>query len=148
MQRWIAAAVVAMILMGVGAFYGRKIYHENAAAPVWVPLPIDQLPPDKVDSVVKELKTKLSEDAVLLQVSKDLSLPVQWHLPGDPQAAAEVRKRLFVRIGEMDAKLGKVPAILVGVNGKTKERDLSGKIALRLMEDVAKILRFKNPTKP
>jgi hypothetical protein len=43
--------------------------------------------------------------------------------------------------------MGKVPAILVGLTGKNKEREVSGEIAMRLMDDVWKILGVEPPPK-
>ena len=146
MQRWIALAVVVVLLLlaAGGAFYARRTYYENSPAPMWVPIEIKaDRPPEEVDRVVKELKTKLSEDEVLGKVVQDLNLAKAWNFSGEMPAVAELRKRLFVKVGEMDSQLGKVPAIHVGVRGKAKERDLSGKIAIRLMEDVSRILGLK-----
>jgi hypothetical protein len=41
--------------------------------------------------------------------------------------------------------MGKVPAIHIGVHGKRKESALSGKIAMRLMDDVWPILGIDPP---
>jgi hypothetical protein len=41
--------------------------------------------------------------------------------------------------------MGKVPAIHIGVNGKNKEREVSGQIAMRLIQDVWKILGIEPP---
>src|SRR6187402_500069 len=138
MQRWIAVAVVAMILMAGGAYYGRKFYRENySPAPMWVPIQINPTyPSEKIDEVLKELKARLTEESVLLEICKDLSLAKHWQLSSDAAAAAELKKRMFVKLDEMDSPLGKVPAIHVGVRGKAKEKELSGKIATRLMKDV------------
>ena len=43
--------------------------------------------------------------------------------------------------------MGKVPAIHIGVKGKAKESEVSGEIAMRLMDDVWKILGIKPPKK-
>jgi hypothetical protein len=40
-----------------------------------------------------------------------------------------------------------VPAILIGVHGKRKDYELSGKIAVRLMDDVWPILGIDPPQK-
>ena len=59
------------------------------------------------------------------------------------EGAEEIRRRLYVRAGEADTPMGKVPAIHIGVNGKVKEQVVSGEIAMRLMDDVWKIIGFK-----
>src|SRR5688500_18746499 len=102
MQRWIALAVVALMLLAGGGYYGRKVYRENRPHSMWVPIQINpELPPEKVDAVVKEIKAKLSQKEVLLEVSRDLDLPKQWGLAGDDQAADELKKRMYVKLGDM-----------------------------------------------
>jgi hypothetical protein len=66
-------------------------------------------------------------------------------LRSDEQCARELADRLFVRSGDADTPMGKVPAILIGVNGKRKEREVSGEIAMRLMDDVWEILGIDPP---
>jgi hypothetical protein len=71
----------------------------------------------------------------------------KWGLVSDEAGAVEIGRRLFVRAGDADTPMGKVPAVHIGVNGKRKEREVSGQIAMRLMEDVWKILGIKPPEK-
>jgi hypothetical protein len=148
MQRWIVAGVVAMLLMGAGGFFALKIYKENRPAPVWVPLPINpELPVAKRDEIISKLKTELAASDRLLRVSKDVGLAGKWKLSSDEDGAAEVASRLFVKEGEADTPQGKVPAIHIGVKGKRKEREVSGQIAMRLMDDVWEILGVDPPPK-
>ena len=146
MQRWIALAVVLLLTAAGGAYYARKVYQANSPSPQWVQIRINaDRSPEQVDRVVKELKTKLSADEVLEKVVQDLNLAKAWNLPGETAAVAELKKRLFVKIGDMDSELGKVPAVHVGVRGKWKEHELSGEIAKRLMQtdEAARILGAK-----
>jgi formylglycine-generating enzyme required for sulfatase activity/serine/threonine protein kinase len=114
--------------------------------PVWVPMPINpELPIDKRHEIIAKLKTELGQPERLAKVSKDVGLVVKWGLLSDEACAAELGKRLFVRAGDMDTPEGKVPAIHVGLTGKRKERDVSGVIAMRLMDDVWKILGIEPP---
>jgi hypothetical protein len=148
MQRWIVAGVVAMLLMGAGGFFAVKTYKQNRPAPVWVPLPINpELPVAKRDEIIVKLKTELSNSDRLIRVSKDVGLVGKWKLSSDQDGAAEVASRLFVREGEADTPQGKVPAIHIGVKGKRKEREVSGQIAMRLMDDVWEILGIDPPPK-
>ena len=146
MQRWIAAGLVIMVLFLGGSYYGYKTYKANRPSPIWVPLAIK---PDtenaKRDNMILELKTKLSEQEVLTKVSQDLGLKQKWNLASDESCAQELRHRLFVRSGDVATKMGPMPAILIGMNGKAKERELSGKIAMRLMDDVWNILGVPPP---
>jgi ribosomal protein L39E len=149
MQRWIAAGVVAMLIFCGGAFVAFKTYKQNRPAPVWVPLPINpELPTKKRDEVIKNLKEKLSDRGLLKQVSRDVKAASKWGFASDTQAAEEIADRLFVKAGDADTPMGKVPAILIGMNGKVKDRDLCGEIAVRMMQDVWGILGVDPPKKP
>jgi hypothetical protein len=148
MQRWIAIGVAAMILLLGGAYFARKSYKQNLPSPVWVPLPINpELPVEKQDEIARELKAKLSDRKILIVVSKDLGLAGEWELPTDAACADELARRMFVRAGEHETPLGKTPTINIGVNGKAKERRLSEKISMRLMDDVFEILGIEPPPK-
>ncbi len=150
MQRWIAASVLVVMLMLGGAYlYYKKVYQQNLPHPVWVPMPINpELPSAKVQEIMAELKKKLSEPEILVKVSSDLGLVKKWDLPSDEICAKEIEGRIFIRTGDMDTPMGKVPAIHIGVRGKEKESALSGEISMRLMQDVWKILGIKPPKQP
>ena len=148
MQRWIVAGVVAMLVMGAGGFFALNTYKQSRPSPVWVPLPINpELPVAKRDEIIAKLKAELSKSDRLVKVSKDVGLVGKWKLSSDEDGAAEVASRLFVREGEADTPQGKVPAIHIGVKGKRKEREVSGQIAMRLMDDVWEILGIDPPPK-
>jgi hypothetical protein len=148
MQRWILAGFGAVLLMMGGGFIALKQYRLNQPAPMWVPLPVRQdLPLAEQDKAVKDLKAKLCVEEVFLRVSKDLGLPAKWKLATDKDAAAELGNLVFVRTGQADTPMGKVPAIHIGVNGKARDRELSGRIAVRLMDDVWSILGVEPPPK-
>lgn len=138
-------AVVAMILVIGGGVFAYSTYKQNRPYPVWVPLPLNpELTGEKRQEIVKELKVKLAENEILVQVSKDLGLTGKLKLPSDEDAAREIAKRLFVKLGETSSPMGgTVPSINIGVTGKTKEKAVSEEIAMRLMEDVWKILGIK-----
>lgn len=146
MQRWILTGVVAVILVLGGGAFGYWTIKQNRPAPIWVPLSMKaDFPYDKRKEIAKELKTKLEKKEILLKVSKDLGLAAAWKLPSDEAAADELGKRLFVDLGDMDTPDGKVPSMNIGVRGKLKEKELSGKIAVRLMKDVWTILGLEAP---
>lgn len=141
MQRWIAVAVVAVMLLLGGGWYAHRAYKQNRPQPMWVPLPINpQLPTAKRDALIQELKTKLGDQARLVKVSRDVGLTKKWHLASDDDCAKQIRQNYFVRAGEADTPMGKVPSINIGVTGKSKDREISGEIAMRLMVDVQEIL--------
>lgn len=136
------------MLLGGGALYAYYSYRQSRPYPVWVPLPLNpRLPAEKRDQIVTDLREKLRERALLVQVSKDVGLTAKWRLASDEAGATELGKRLFVDAGEADSPMGKVPSINIGVHGNKKERVVSGEIAMRLMDDVWKILGIKNPPK-
>jgi hypothetical protein len=146
MQRWIVAGLVAMLLVVGGTGYAYRSYQQNRPSPVWVPMPLN---PDRSqtehETVARELKGKLDTPEILTRVSKDLNLAKAWGLASDTEAADEIARRLFVKVGEVNTPTGTAPAINVGVDGPVKDRELSAKIAMRLMEDVWKIVGIKPP---
>jgi hypothetical protein len=136
-----------MAMMCGGGFYAFRTYKDNRPTPMWVALPINpELPTERQDEIVRELKVKLCAPEILVSVSKDLGLMKEWKMASDAQCADEIRKRILVRVGETSNSIGtRVPSIDIGMHGISKERDLSGKIAVRLMRDVWKILGVKPP---
>ena len=146
MQRWIVIGVFAMALLLGGGAVAYKTYKQNLPFPIWVPIPLNpQFPTEKQDALAKDLNSKLCTPEILTQVSKDLGLMNEWKMSSDAECAAELKKRIFVRVGEMNTPTGLNPTIDVGIRGKNKEHELSGKICTRLMADVWKILGIKPP---
>lgn len=137
-----------MLLLCGGALFAYRTYKLNGPQPVWIPLPIHrQLSDEKRDELIKNLKTKLAAPEILVKVSKDVGLMQKWHLASDEEGARVIGERLFVKAGEADTPLGKVPSINIGVNGKAKESVVSGEIMMRLINDVWKILGIDPPPK-
>jgi hypothetical protein len=147
MQRWILFSFVVITLLIVGGGFAYKNHKQNRAHPVWVPLRINpELPLEKQNEIAKALQSGLSNPEVLLKVSKDLSLPQALGLKTDEQAADVIASRLFVNVGKASSPNGiEVPAINVGVKGIEKDHEISGKIAVRLIQDVWKILGIDPP---
>ena len=146
MQRWIAIGLVVVLLAAGGAGYGLHLYKQSRPHPVWVPMPINrELTEEKGKEIARELKGKLGDKSLLARVSKDIGLAKVWEMPSDEVAAAEISKRLFVDLGEMDTPTGKVPSLNVGVRGPAKDKHISEKLAMRLMQDVWKLLGVKPP---
>lgn len=134
-----------MLLLGGGAFAWWN-HKQNLPSPMWVPLPIrNGLGDDDRDKVVRDLREKLQAPEVLAGVTRDLDLRTAWDMESAAQAERELAGRIFVRPGDMDSPMGRVPAIHIGITGKSKESQLSGKIAVRLMDDVWKILGIEPP---
>ena len=146
MQRWIALGVLSVFLLVGGGGFAYWTYKQNRPNPVWVPLLINrELTDDKRQEMAIDLKEKLSKSEILNKVSSDLGLARKWNLPSDESAAQEIKKRLFVKIGEADSPEGKLPSINIGVEGSRRETAISGEIALRLMKDVWQLLGIKPP---
>jgi len=126
--------------------FAYRTYKQNGPQPIWIPLPIHrQLSDEKRDEIIKNLKTKLAAPEILIKVSKDVGLVKKWHLASDEEGARQIGERLFVKAGEADTPLGKVPSINIGLNGKVKESLVSGEIMMRLINDVWKILGIDPP---
>ncbi len=136
-----------MLFLGGGYFAYRTI-KQNGPQPIWVPVPINpQLPIAKRDEIINTLLKKLRNPDILEKVSKDLNLTRKMNLPTDREVVEELDKQLFVRPGDMDTPMGKVPSIHIGLTGKVKDTALTGEIVIRLMDDVWPILGIKPPKK-
>lgn len=140
---------MAMILMAGGGAYGLRIYKQNRDHPVWVPLPINpKLTGEQRSESAKDLKAKLATPENLAKICNDLKLAEKWRMASDEAAAQALKRRLFVKVGETSSGVTVVPSLNIGVAGKRKDKDVSGEIAMRLMEDVWKLLGVAPPQKP
>jgi hypothetical protein len=147
MKKWIVLGVVAMFLGLGGGVAGLWFYKQNRPAPIWVPIPMNsEVPAAKRSELAAELKKNLLKPDILMKVSKDLGLGQLMGVGTDETAANELAQRLFVDIGETTAPTGgSVPSLNVGIKGKRKDRVVSEKVVMRLMQDVYPLLGVKAP---
>ena len=128
-RRIVAFAVLGVIIAAIGlggAWFAYRQYKQNRPHSMWVPLTIRaDLETAKRDEVVKSIRDGLTRDEVLTRISR--------------------ATRMFVRPGDADTPMGKIPAILVGVKGKVKDTQLSGQIAERMMVEVWPIIGIDPP---
>ncbi|MGA0845670.1 MAG: hypothetical protein ACO3RV_03950 [Luteolibacter sp.] len=147
MQRPILIAAIVLVLAALtgGGIYGLHQYRQSRPTPMWVPVPINpEIEHAKIMEAVKVIEDHLSQPEILAAVSRDMQLTRLWNLPSDDACAAELKARLFVRSGDMATGTGTVPAIHVGLNGKRREKELTGKIAVRMMDDVKEVLGIES----
>ena len=148
MQRWIILGGVALLL-AFGSGFGFWTIRQNRPYPVWVPLPLNpEFSVQQRVEISKELRKKLAEPEILIQISKDLKLPERLGVASDEAAANEIAKRLFVDIGEVGTPKGPIPALNIGFTGIKKDKRLSEDMSLQLMKEVMKIVGVKQPAKP
>lgn len=137
MQRWIALGVLTLVLVFGGGYFGYKAYKASRPRPIWVPLTINpELDKQQRDAACTHLKDYVSEEQRLLAIVRDMKLSQVWSLPSENAAAAELKKRIFVRMGSVTTPMGDVPSINVGLHGTQKEKPMTEKIVMRMMEDV------------
>lgn len=133
--------------MGGGAL-GYRTYKQNRPTRVWLQLQVNaETSTDYRQATVKMLSGRLGEPALLARVSKDVELTQKMKYASDEAAAADLGKRLFVELGEVDTPKGKVPSINVGMNCKAKECAVMGQVINRLGKDLARILGIPEPGK-
>lgn len=148
-RRIVAFAVLGVIIAAIGlggAWFAYRQYKQNRPHSMWVPLTIRaDLETAKRDEVVKSIRDGLTRDEVLTRISRDLGLRGKWNLPDETSCKKELATRMFVRPGDADTPMGKIPAILVGVKGKVKDTQLSGQIAERMMVEVWPIIGIDPP---
>jgi hypothetical protein len=136
---WIGALVFLLALGGsLGGFFLLRKIKGDRPREMWVPLPVvAELDEAMREKIVGELRAAVDE-GMLLRVSRDNRLAQQWGLPSEEACAAEIRRRMFVRSGEADTPLGKVPAIHVGIRGPAREMALSGQLSTALVFELQK----------
>jgi hypothetical protein len=146
MQRWIVIAVVGALLFGLGGGFALWTYRENRPQKVWVPLALnEELPEEKREELATQIKGKLLEGSIIQDAVKETGLANRLKLSSAAEAEAEVRKRLFVEVGEADTPVGRVPSINIGFNCQRKSYDAMGAVATNIMEDVWDMLGIKKP---
>jgi len=146
MQRWIVIAVVGALLFGLGGGFALWTYRENRPKKVWVPLALnEELPAEKREELATQIKGKLLEGTIIQDAVKETGLTNKLKLSSASEAEAEVRKRLFVEVGEAETPAGTVPSINIGLNCQRKSYDAMGAVAMRMMRDVWKMLGIKEP---
>ena len=132
--------------MGAGGGFALWTYRSGMPKPVWVPLPLNPaLTDEQREDAAAKLKAKLLEGDTLTNVVKELGLAAKLKLPTDEAAEAEVRRLLFVKPGEADSPMGRIPSINIGFESQRKTYDAYSEASMRLMKDVSKILGLKDP---
>lgn len=153
MHRWIVIAVVGALLFGLGGGFALWNYRENRPKKVWVPLILNEdLPEEKRVELAEKIKAKLLEGPILREAVKDTGLASSLKI-SEEEAEAEVRKRLMVELDEAivkteDGLSRSVPAINIGINAQRKTYAPMGKVSMRIMKDVWKMLGIKEPEAP
>lgn len=141
MQRWIALAVVGLVLLLGGGAWGFRAYKNSRPYPVWVPLPLnDSQPEDSRKAFAKQLEAELRKPALLSTVVKELGLAAKFKVASDEAAVAELNKRIFVRLSSGTNSMGaRVPQLDVGVDGIRSEEPVVRAIVSRLMAEIDRI---------
>ncbi|NJM36587.1 MAG: hypothetical protein HC845_01220 [Akkermansiaceae bacterium] len=149
MQRWIILGVVAMMLVLGGGAFGYWTLRQNRPHPVYVPMPMNEkLSIQQRTDTMKEVRAKLGSKEILSKVSKDLDLVNKLNVFSEDAAVIELENRLMVELGSTaNQSGGSAPTLNVGVTGVRKDKEISEKIAMRLMEEVMKISGIEPPKK-
>lgn len=144
--------MVAVTLLGLGGVFALWTYRQNRPQKVWVPLVIkEELPPEAREKLAKEIKVKLEEGDIIRNAVEDTDLALKIGVKSNAEAEAEVRKRLFVQVGEADLPPDasgiskRMPSINIGINCQRKTFTPMGELAKRLMKDVWKMLGIQVP---
>lgn len=113
-KAWIVGALALVLLMG-GLGGGIWIMRQNKPEPYWLELPMREgLSKEEFNEVIKSFHSAVTSDGVVIPTVKELNLTGEWKLAEEP-AAAELRKRLYVRKSDVGGRL------VIGLQGKRKE---------------------------
>lgn len=147
MQRWLLiGGALFLLLFGVGLPTAYHFYKQSRPHPVWVPIPVNaEAPFGYNEKVIEELTSKLSERERLMRIGRELGLKEKWEMNSDDEVVDEILRRFYVKSGEMDTPMGKLPAIHVGFRGTNRDREDSYAMMNALMPDVWKILGINPP---
>jgi hypothetical protein len=150
MQRWLLiGGVVFLLLFGIGLPTAYHLYKQGRPHPVWLPIPVNpEAPFGQTETTIRMLTAKLSDRENLMRMGRDLGLKEKWEMDSDEEVVDEIGSRLFVRRGDMDTPMGKVPAIHVGLRGTNRDREVSYAMLNALLPDVWKVLGIDPPKKP
>jgi hypothetical protein len=145
-RRLLIGGVACLLLFGLGLSAAYHLYKQSRPHPVWVPIPINpKVSMSEADRVIADLTFKISEHDRLVRLGTGLGLKDKWEMNSYDEVADEIAKRLYVRSGDMDTPMGKLPAIHVGVRGTNRDRVDSYALVEGLMPDVWKILGLDPP---
>jgi hypothetical protein len=150
MQRWLLIGGAAFLLLfGIGLPTAYHLYKQGRPHPVWLPIPVNpEAPFGQTETTIRMLTAKLSDRENLMRMGRDLGLKEKWEMDSDEEVVDEIGSRLFVRRGDMDTPMGKVPAIHVGLRGTNRDREVSYAMLNALLPDVWKVLGIDPPKKP
>ena len=150
MQRWLLIGGAALLLLfGIGLPTAYHLYKQSRPHPVWLPIPVKpEAPYAETQRIVRSLDAKLSDRKNLIHITRELDLKSKWDMSDDEQVVDEILARLYVKQGDMETPMGKVPAIHVGLRGTNRDREVSYALLDALLPDVWKVLGIDPPKKP
>ncbi|MCX6846920.1 MAG: hypothetical protein NTU84_10270 [Verrucomicrobia bacterium] len=150
MQRWLLIGGAALLLLfGIGLPTAYHLYKQGRPHPVWLPIPVKpEAPYAETQRIVHSLDAKLSDRKNLIRITRELDLKSKWDMSDDEQVVDEILARLYVKQGDMDTPMGKIPAIHVGLRGTNRDREVSYALLDALLPDVWKVLGIDPPKKP
>ena len=150
MQRWLLIGGAALLLLfGIGLPTAYHLYKQGRPHPVWLPIPLNpEAPYAETQRIVHSLDAKLSDRKNLIHITREVDLKSKWDMSDDEQVVDEILARLYVKQGDMETPMGKVPAIHVGLRGTNRDREVSYALLDALLPDVWKVLGIDPPKKP
>jgi hypothetical protein len=149
MQRWLLiGGAVVLLLLGVGLPTAYHLYKQSRPHPVWLPIPVNpEVPFEQTDNLIQMLNTKVADRENLMRIGRELGLKEKWEMNSDDEVVDEIVSRFYVKRGEMDTPMGKLPAIHVGLRGTNRDREISYAMLNALIPDVWKTLGVEPPKK-
>ena len=150
MQRWLLIGGAALLLLfGIGLATAYHLYKQSRPHPVWLPIPVSpEAPFGFIDENVRLLTEKLADRDKFMRIGRELDLKNKWKMASDEEVVEEIARRFYVKRGEMDAPMGKIPSIHVGFRGTNRDREISHAMIEALMPEVWKALGIPPPKKP
>lgn len=149
MQRRIVWLIVGLVLLFGGGAFGLYAYKSSRPYPVWVPIPLnDVLQESEHKNFAAKIEAELRKPSALSAVVKDANLVSRFKVSSEEAAAAELNRRLFVRLSAGTNGMGTPSRILeVGVDGKQREKALLQDTTESLLKQIRRVLVIEDKSR-
>lgn len=139
MQRWILLGLVAVIILFSAAAGGVWYMRQNRPDAQWIPMPINATATvEQREQSMEAIRQVVTQERLLLTLVKEHNLQAHWKTGTEYEAVTQLKSVIFVREGETRHPMTQevFSTIDVGMKGKRKEKDILGKIAMRLAAEI------------
>jgi hypothetical protein len=134
-------AVIGLLLLAGGGYYGFHQYRMGKSSPRWVPLPLRyDVPMEQQKELARQLEEKLRNDDFLKTVVVDAKLKEGFKVESEEAALEELKRRMFVKVGSFQSPTGSVPSVNIGLEGTRREQAVLDAGSMGLIKEVWRLM--------